>query len=132
LAYAIIAGSLNLLGNHTLMSINGVSTIGEITNTQLVPEDEFQYSSTFNAPSNASIVWFVTVEGDKTTFTTKFSSSFKLSKIAEKVTIVYWPSSPQNAKILSFMSLYLGSLLAIFMGFFFVDRNVYISRRQTQ
>jgi hypothetical protein len=94
LAYAIIAGSLYLLGNRPLMSINGVSTIGEITNTQLIPEDEFQYSSTSSAPSNAYIVSFVTVEADTTTFTTKFSSSFKLYKNAEKVTIVYWPSSP--------------------------------------
>ena len=118
-AYAIIAGSIYLVSTHTLLWLSGVSTTGEIQGTRLVVADDHSAPNTTSEPSSAYIVSFVTSDGRETIFKTKFSSSFKLYSVGEKVTVLYRPDSPENAKILGFMSLYLGPLLSLFMGFVF-------------
>ena len=118
-AYAIMAGSLYLISSHTLLWISGVSTTGEIQGTRRIVEDEHSAPNTTSAPSSAYNVSYVSSDGNEITFTTKFSSSFELYRVGEKVTVLYRPESPENAKVLGFMSLYLGPLLSLFMGLVF-------------
>ena len=118
-AYAMIAGSIYLLGTHTLLWVSGVSTTGVIQGTRLVVEDDHSAPNTTSAPSSGYIVSFVSADERETTFTTKFSSSFELYSVGQQVTVLYRPKSPENAKILGFMSLYLGPLLSLFMGVVF-------------
>ena len=118
-AYATIAGSIFFVSTHTLLWASGLSTTGEIHGTRLGVEDDHSAPNTTSVPSFAYIVSFVTSDDREITFTTKFSSSFKLYSVGEKVTVLYRSESPENAKILGFMSLYLGPLLSLFMGLVF-------------
>jgi len=123
---AAIIGSIYSIGSSTLMWVVGESTTGEILNKHLVPEDSFKKINTTSADSNAYIVSFQTSSGEEVVFKTNFSSSMDLYHMHEKVTIIYWRDSPESAKVLGFMSLYLGPLLAIFLGIVFGLIGIFI------
>lgn len=128
LSYAMIIASLYVIFSHTLLWANGASATGKIQGTHLVPKDAHQAPHTTSAPASAYTTSFLSSDGKEIVFKTDFSSSFKLYRLGEKVTILYWPNSPENAKILGFMSLYLGPLLSLFMGTVFYLIGTFLFR----
>jgi hypothetical protein len=65
------------------------------------------------------IVRFETAEGKTITFDANFRSNPPAYRVGDSVTVVYLPNKPEGAAIKSFLSLWMGPMIAAFIGLIF-------------
>lgn len=67
-------------------------------------------------PAYSNVVEFRSADGQRHLFVTEWGSAAAVYDKGERVTVLYRPEDPENAKIRGFVSLYVGPLLLLVLG----------------
>lgn len=113
-----VAGAVYFLVANTVFWLRAESTTGTVVGSERMEGIRKHSGDLMHRvdPARAAVVEFVTAAGDTVVFVSDVGSATNPYATDEEVVVLYKPDDPENAKIRSFSSLYLGPVLLVVMG----------------
>lgn len=121
--YAALAAGIYFLLANTVFWIRAEAASGTVVGWQAMEHRPTSRTRFANVdPARAIVVSFTPAGGEEIIFATEWGSGKAAYASGEKVTVLYDPDEPADARIRGFVSLYVGPLLLLVFGavFWFV------------
>jgi len=114
--YGAMGFSVYSLVSNTALWIRAESTEGTIQGWEYIEQVGRTPRRANVSRAKANVVSYETADGTEVVFVTEFGSASVIYDEGETVTVLYDPDDPEGAKILGFVSLYLGPLILLLFG----------------
>ena len=126
--WAALGFAIFTIVSNTLMWMTGESTKGQVIGWEYMEGIRDRRNVRRNIdPAKAYVITFQTQIGDTVIFTTDVGSGMDWYETGDEVTVIYYQDQPEQAKLRSFASLYLGPCLLIVLGLVFVFVGILLS-----